>query len=1097
MPRIGAGVSFSVKYHYQNRIRMKKLSLVLMLMLGVATLVMAQRSVSGTVSDEAGEPLIGASILVKGSTIGTITDVDGSYQLSVPNTATTLVVSYTGFTTKEVELGSDNVINVTLSEGVALDEVVVVGLGIKKERRALGYGVTTVTEELIANRPEGDVSRILQGKIPGVNITSTSGVSGTGTNMTIRGYSSITGSNQPLFVVDGVPFNSSTNQLNDFTTGGQTASSRMLDLDPNNIASVSVLKGLSATVLYGDQGRNGVILITTKSGSVAQKPEISFTQSYFQNRIASLPVYQNNYGGGFQQLTPESWFFSNWGANFEDVTEVPHPIGLSSLTSIRNAFPQFAVNPALPWGPSTAETRANIVRYPNKAYETIGTSFFRTGQVYNSSLQISGTQGKSGYNVSFGYQDEEGFTPGNTLKKINFGLGLNTELSDKFTIKSSFAFTNTDVVTPPLNAGFGSNASGGIPSVFANVLYTPRNVDLANLPFENPIDRSSVYYRGGNDITNPIWLAKYNSNTSSVTRFFNSTSLNYAISDKLNVLYRVGLDTYTENQEVKLNKGGTGSAIVIGGVYKSTAIQNTIWNHDVNINYNTSLSDKLNLTALVGANSRFDRYNQYGLASTGQLTFDLFNHANFTATSSRDPFTASRINFLREERRAGVYGSLTLDYSDFLFVNLLARNDWTSTVEADNRRILYPGASISFIPTSAFSGLESSTLRYLKFRLGYGTSAGFPSPYSTRSVLAQNARGFANGAGTLFATQAIANFLGNPNLRPELQKELEFGTEAYLFNNRLKLDISVYSKNTEDLITEAPIDPATGYTSTSINLGGMRTNGAEIAATVTPIRTRSGLVWEATLNYGFYESVITELGAGLDRVLISGFTNLGNFAIKDKPYGVIYGIGIQRDANGNKVVTSNGRYLEATDIQELGDPNPDFTSSMINNISFKGFNLSFMLEYRHGGVIVSNTVKGVLARGLSRDTDQLDRALSLILPGVQADGTPNTVQVTASNYFFDNYFFTDEAITFDGSTFRIREASLGYSLPKKILDGTPLGAVRFSVTGSNLWFRALNMPKYVNFDTDVLSTGVGNSLGFDYLTGPSARRFGATLNLTF
>ncbi len=1077
---------------------MKKLSLVLALVLFALGAASAQRTISGTVTDSKKEPLIGASILVKGTVTGTVTDFDGKYSLTVPAGSNTLVISYTGFLTKEVELGASNTLDITMEESAEqLAEVVVTSLGIKKEKRALGYGVTTVTEELIAKRPEADVSRILQGKVPGVNITSTSGVSGTGTNIVIRGYSSITGSNQPLFVVDGVPFNSSTNSQSSFAAGGVTASSRMLDLDPNNIESVSVLKGLSATVLYGDQGRNGVILITTKSGGTTKKAaEISVQQSYFQNRIASLPDYQNNYGGGFQQLTPDAWFFSNWGADFRVIQQVPHPIGVSSVPNLRNAFPEYAVNPNLPWGPGA--NSGNVVRYPNRAYPNIGESFFRTGQVHNTSLQINGTSGATGYNVSFGLQDEEGFTPGNDLRKINFGLGLNTSINDKLSVRTSFSFINTDVATPPLNAGFGSNANGGIPSIFANVLYTPRNVDLANLPFEHPVDRSSVYYRGGNDITNPLWAARYYSNTSIVNRFFNSTSLNYDLSKNLSVVYRIGLDTYTENQEIKLNKGGGAgqSALVNSGVYVTTNIKNTIWNHDLNLNFNSRFSDKLTFTALLGGNYRADDYEQAGIGSTNQLTFGLFNHANFVTASARNPF-GGRINSIFQERRAGIYGSATLDYNDYLFVNVLARNDWTSTVEKDNRRILYPGASISFIPTSAIPGLESKTLRYLKLRLGYGTSAGFPSPYSTRNILIQNPRGWADAGGNLFSTQTIDNNLGNPNLKPELQQELEFGAEAVMFNNRFKLDLSVYDRNTKDLITDAPIDPATGFTGTSINIGKMRTRGVEVNATITPVKTRSGFNWDITANYGMYRSTIEELAEGLEEVVFSGFTNLGNFAIAGRPYGLIKGIGIERDANGNKIVLSNGRYKESSEIVELGDPNPEFTSSLINAFSFKGFTLSFMLEYRHKGVIVSNTVKGVLARGLSKDTDQLDRALSLILPGVQEDGTPNNVQVTAANYFFDNYFFTDEAITFDGSTFRIREASLSYNLPAKVLGKSPFKGASLTISGSNLWFRALNMPKFVNFDTDVLSTGVGNGLGFDYLTGPSARRFGATLNLTF
>jgi len=1078
---------------------MKKLSLVLVLALACAASVFAQRNITGTVVDEQGAPLIGVSILVSGTSTGTVSDVDGTYSIRIPEGANTLVFSYTGFATQEIALGASNVVDVTMLESAEqLAEVVVTSLGIKKEKRALGYAVTTVEAGLIEKRPEADVSRILQGKVPGVNITSTGGVSGTGTNIIIRGYSSITGSNQPLFIVDGVPFNSNTNQQNGFTTGGQTTSSRMLDLDPNNIESISVLKGLSATVLYGDQGRNGVILVTTKGGRGGKKAaQISVTQSYFQNTVASLPEYQNNYGGGFQQVTGDAWFFSNWGSNFKDVKEVPHPVGMSGVLKIRDAFPEFAVDPALPWGPANATTRANIERYKNQAYDDIGSSFFRTGQVLNTSVQINGATERTGYNVSVGVQDEEGFTPGNELKKLNLGLNFNTAVTDKLSISSSFQYANTEMVSPPLNAGFGSNASGDIPSVFANVLYTPRNVDLANLPFENPVDRSSVYYRGGNDITNPNWLVRYYSNTSLVNRFFSATQLNYAINENFNLTYRAGLDTYTEEQQAKLNKGGTGNnPNIIGGYFKSTTIRNTIWNHDVNLNFNKYLNDAFRLTAMVGGNYRNDRYDQFGLASTGQLAFELFNHSNFTATSSRDPLTGGRINFAQEERRAGIYSQVTLDYNDYLFVNLLARNDWTSTVEPDNRRILYPGGSISFIPTTAFN-IKSNALQYMKLRVGYGTSAGFPRPYSTRNILTQNARGWIDGSGAVLATQSIDNLLGNPNLKPELQKETEFGAEAVMFDNRLKFDLSLYQRNTEDLITNAPIDPATGFTATTINLGSMRTRGVDLQATITPVRTTSGLTWDAIVNFGRYESIVQELSAGLDEVLIGGFTNLGNFAIPGQPFGIIKGLGIERDDNGNKIVTPNGRYLEAGENVVLGDPNPAFTSSLINSISYKGFNLSFMFEYRHKGVIVSNTVKGVLARGLSKDTDQLDRELSLILPGVQADGTPNNVQVSAANYFFDNYFFTDEAITFDASTIRLREMSLSYSLPKNIAEKMRFKAASLTLTASNFWFRALNMPKYVNFDTDVLSTGVGNTLGFDYLTGPSARRIGGTLNLTF
>ena len=1070
------------------------------ILFGCVSMTFGQRTVSGKITDTAGEAVIGANVIVKESPgVGTITDIDGLYSLTIPTGGATLVFSYTGFESQEKTILGITTWDVVMAEGKLLEEVVVTGLAIKKEKRALGYAVSTISKDLIVNRPEGDVSRILQGKVPGVNITSTGGVSGTGTNIIIRGYSSVTGSNQPLFVVDGVPFNSGTNSQAGFGSGGVSTSSRMLDLDPNNVESVSVLKGLSATVLYGDQGRNGVILITTKSGSTSQKnAEISLSQSYFQNTIASLPDYQNNYGGGFQQLSPDdAWFFSNWGSNFKDITSLGHPIGLSGTANIRNAFPQYAVDASKPWGPANATTKANVVRYPNIAYPNIGETFFRKGNVYQTSLQIGGSSDKSSYSASFGYMNEQGFTPGNNLKKLNFGLGYSAALTSKLSLRSSFNFANTDLTTPPLNAGFGSGPNGGIPSAFANVLYTPRNVNLGELPFENPVDRSSVYYRGGNDIVNPLWLTKYHSNTSNVNRFFATNSLIYNINDKFSLLYRVGLDTYTEDQEVKYNKGaGNGTSVLVNsGVYNSTTIKNTIWNHDINLNYKTNISDKLIFTGVVGGNYRTDDYKQFGLSSVNQLAFGLFNHTNFVTTSSRNALTGGGINFIEEQSRAGLYGSFTLDYADYLYVNVLARNDWTSTVEKENARILYPGASVSFIPTTAF-GIDSKTLNYLKLRVGYGTSAGFPTPYNTRNILNQNTREYLQGTNVI-ASQSIANTLGNPNLRPELQKELEFGIEANLFSNKVKIDLSIYARKTSDLITTTPLDPSTGYTFTALNLGGMKTNGLDLNMTFTPISTKSGFQWNATLNYGFYRSVITELAAGLSKVLIGGFTNLGNYAIVDQPYGLIEGIGIQRDANGNKIVQPSGRYLPTGSNATLGDPNPRFNTSLLNTFSYKGFSIGAMLDYRHKGVIVSNTVKGVLARGLSKDTDQLDRELSLILPGVQADGSANSVQITAANYFFDNYFFSDEAITFDGSTLRLREINMSYSLPASLLSKSPFKKASLTLSGTNLWFRALNIPKFVNFDTDVLSTGVGNTLGFDYITGPSARRFGGTLNLTF
>ncbi|MFN3758785.1 MAG: SusC/RagA family TonB-linked outer membrane protein [Algoriphagus aquaeductus] len=1055
-----------------------------------------QRVITGKViSEEDGLGLPGATVLVKGTTVGTTTDLDGNFSISVPAGSDVLIFSFVGLKAKEEVIGNRSVVNVTLTTDASqLSEVVVTAIGIEREKKALGYAVTSVDNSQLENRPEADVARVLQGKVPGVNITSTNGMSGSGTNMVIRGYSSATGSNQPLFVVDGVPFNTNTNAQNGFTQGGATTSSRFLDIDPNNIESMSVLKGLSATVLYGDQGRNGVILITTKSGASKRKAaEVTLNQSVFTNKAASLPTYGQIYGNGFQQAP--GFFFSNFGPRMDTGLTINHPYATSSVAAIRNAFPQFWVNGVVGGTP---------VQYEYKAYKDPSEIFFRTGLIKNTSLQVAGGSDKTGYTASFGYTDEEGFVPGNNLQKYNFGLGLNSAITDKLSVNSSFTFAITNLQSPPANASFGSGSA--IPSVFGHVLFTPRSVDLENLPFENPVDRSSVYFRGGNDITNPNWLVRYYKNTSDVNRFFNSTSLNYDFNDNFSMTYRLGLDTYSETQEIMYNRGGaTADLATRNGYYRTININNTIWNQDLILNWKKDFSEKFGMSALLGANSRFDDYEQSGIASQGQLAFGLFRHSNFRTSASSDAYSGGTLNYIQQERRYGIYTNVTLDYSDFLFLNLSARNDWTSTVEQPNRSILYPGGSVSFIPTTAFDW-RSSTLNDLKLRLGYGTSAGYPNPYNTRNVLVQNARAF-DRDGTVTTTHSVSNILGNPNLKPELHGELEFGVEGVMFNNKLRFDLSLYEKNTRDLITQAPIDPATGFTSTAINIGKIRTRGAEFQATVTPVSTASGFEWNSTVNWGLYRSIVMELGGGLEEVIVAGFSNdVANFAIPGQPFNIIKGTGFDRAPDGQPIILSNGVHKPTNELVILGDPNPAWTGSWINSFSFKGFTLSAMMEYRHKGVIYSNTVTATLARGVTKDP-VADREMTFIMPGVRQDGTnadgspryiPNDYQITASDYFFSGYQgATDEPNVFDGSMVRLREVSLSYALPNTLMSKTPFKRASLALSGTNLWFLALNFPPNMNFDVDVLGTGVGNGLGFDFVTGPSSKRLGGTLTLTF
>jgi len=1043
-----------------------------------------ERVITGKVtSSEDGSTLPGVNVVVKGTTTGTVTDADGKYSLGVPSSGASLVFSFIGLKTSEIAIGERSIIDAQLGLDVTqLSEIVVTAGAIQQEKRALGYSVTSVGSAQIADRPEADIGRILNGKVPGMNITPTGGVSGSGTNIIIRGYTTISGNKQPLFIVDGVPFSSATNQQTDFLGGNQATSSRFLDIDPNNIERVDVLKGLSASVLYGEQGRNGVILITTKNSNKKSRPtEFSVSQSYFVNEIASAPVLQDNWGNGFDQNY--GFFFSNWGPNFKtrgtagiaaDGT-IPHPYSRFSDRTLLAAFPEFAT-----------------ARIPYEAYDN--NKFFQKGFVANTSVNVNGGSDKISYNATVGRSKEEGFIQGNTLEKINFGLGVNAQVSSKLSVATSFNYAQTDMATPPVSAGTSSGPAGSGASIFANIFYTPRSVDLMGLPFESPIDNRSVYYRSGNDITNPRWIQKYMKTTDNVKRIFGKFSATYSVNDNLNFTYRVGLDTYNEAQQYIINKGATESALT-NGLMRTSEIQNSIVNHDFFGTWNSKITDDLSLGVTLGGQARFDRFNIVGIESTNQVVFGFENHNNFLFHSNVNSFSGQNMNRKTVENYYGAYGKASLNLKDFVYVELQGRNDWKSTAEQGNNSIFYPSASVSFIPTTAF-GIESATLKFLKLRVGYGTSAGFPPPYSTRNFASLNTRRFQDVNANLVSTNGRSTFLANAGLTPELQTEIEFGLEGKFLNNRIEIDATYYRRSTTNLITDAPLDPSTGVSLTTLNLGQLDNNGIELRLSGTPVKT-ANFEWNATVNFFHYESIVKSLGAGLSQVTVAGFSNQGNFAIPGLPFNTIQGTYFERDANGNRIVSGGGRYLVSSDIKPIGNPNPDFTSSLINNLTYKGITLSVQFDYRRGGKILSATAYTLLGRGITKDTD-FDREQPIVLPGVKQDGTPNDIAVTPSDAYFGNFITgADEAGIFDGTTIRLREVSLGYSLPKALLQKTPFKGVSISLSGQNLWFNAVNFPKYLNFDTDVLSTGVGNGLGFDYFTGPSSRRYGANLKLTF
>ncbi|MEO0527224.1 MAG: SusC/RagA family TonB-linked outer membrane protein [Bacteroidota bacterium] len=1069
--------------------------------LGIFSSTAQEKTISGTVVDQDQLPLPGVSVIVEGTTRGTQTDFDGNFSIDA-TIGQALLFTYIGQKQERRIIGEEAVINIQMVEDAqTLEEVVVTAQGIQREARALGYAVTTIDNDQIEQRTEADVARILNGKIAGVNITNNNGLSGSGTNIIIRGFTSVTQSNQPLFIVDGVPFDSGTNTQSSFLTGN-TESSRFLDLDPNNIEKVNVLKGLSATVLYGSRGRNGVILITTKNASTgltSKKTEVTVSHSTFFNE-AVLPDYQDNYGGGFHQGF--GYFFSNWGPRFDRTDDdgignagqfiedgpdgialLRHPFNFIGDQTLVAGFEDVAATP-----------------YAYVPYNSVE-NFFRTGSVNTTSINIRGGGENTNFNASYGRTDDQGFVAGNRVLRNNIGIGGNAKLSNKITVSGSFNFARTDFTSPPVASSLGSGAAFGTGSIFGDVLYTPRSIDLLGIPFQ-AADGRSVYYRSGNDIQHPLWTLENVKTSQDVDRFNGTTSVNYEINDWLNVSYRFGLDTYTEQNFYGQNRGGVDGDVT--GLLRTSFVKNTIFNHDLILSADKNLNDALNLKVILGGNSRRDTFSRDGLESTGQLVFGVLRHFNFTNQSSINSFSGLQIAFDSEDNQAGIYLDATLGYKDYLFLNVVGRNDWTSTLESENNSIFYPGASISFVPTDAFAGIQGDFLNYLKLRFGFGSSAGFPPPFNTRDQLVLNSRAFVPNSGGVVSSNNVSNTLGNRDLQPELVREFELGVDTKLFN-RLNLNVSLFDKTTDDLITSQSLDDASGFTNTLVNIGEIKSKGIEVDYSLDIIQPteNDGFAFNISGNFSAIETTVTDLADGSDNIALTtrAIGAPANFAVEGRPFGVILGSTILRDDNGNPIVGNNGRYQADSNLSEIGDPNPDWTTALIPTISYKGFTLSANIQYRHGGDISSFTAASLLGRGVVDYDDPICRECNYILPGVFADGSPNNVAITSTNLGFDTYFAANPSINefgvFDGTTIRLQEVSLGYSLPRKLLDKTPFGSLSFTLSGLNLWYDAINFDDDLNYDTNSSSAGVGNGQGIDFISGPSSRRYGLSVKASF
>lgn len=1048
-----------------------------------------QRTVSGKVTaSEDGLPLPGVNVVLKGTTTGAVTDGDGRYTLNVPNEGGLLIFSFIGYTTQEINMGSQSILDVSLKADVAqLSDVVVTAFGIEREKKGLGYRLENVEGSKLQQISESDPLRGLQGKVAGVNIIGSSGVPGSSTRITLRGNRSLLGNNQPLIVVDGIPYDNTQTNTSNQLVGGGAYGSGLAGIDPNNIESLVVLPpGSGSTALYGVRAANGVIVIKTKTaGSRASRKglEIAINSSYSLEQISGLPDYQNKYGTGtgftYGQVN------GSWGAPFPGAVPYPTINTQPYWTDMAAAYPN---------APTTIPYRA----YPNNVK-----NFFNLGNMFDNSITLSGGNDKSNFTSVISNTTQNGIIPESGFKRTSVSIGAKTFLSNKITIGGNLTFSARNQHGPPGGAG---NAIGN-GSVLTRTLYLGRNWDLQGQPYENPLTRESIFFVARATATNPYWSAKYDGFETVENRVTGNLNAAYDFTDWLNVTYRVGVTHFNQTNQEWFRPGGRavgGLGQVTDDYVNFTELESTLM-----LNFNKQLNSDLALKGFLAHNLNERTREQQSYIGTGLIDFNIIDIDNTTNILNNGGNYSKRRIF-------GALGEAQLSYKDYLFLTLNGRNDWSSTLPKANRSFFYPAASLAFSFTDALQ-LNSKILSAGKLRAGWTRTGNDAPVYSLNTVYGINPQFVSQSIvfpfnGTAGAT--LGNVVPDPNLTPEFTRTFELGTQLQFFDKRATLDFSYYNSLTTDGIATQSFPSTSGYTGYLTNFGDVSNKGVEVGITATPVSLSNGFTWDINVNYTHNRNVVEKLAPGINEIVIQNLFGGGITPVlrPGQEYGIMRGSVNDRDEDGNLLIDpSNGQLIRSASPQIVGNPNPDFIAAMTNTFSFKGFRLSALFDWRQGGDIYSTTVNQQLGRGVTRDTE--DRERNWVIPGVlgnpnthqpiltpEGNKIPNTIQVETNDLYFGESFGTgsaDEWSVFDATVFRLREVSLGYSMPKAWLDKTPFGAISLTLTGRNLWYSAPNFPKHSKFDPETSTFGTSNAIGFEYDNVPSVRRYGINLRFTF
>jgi TonB-linked SusC/RagA family outer membrane protein len=1050
------------------------------------------RTITGTVTDEQDLPLPGVNIIIDGTSTGVQTDFDGNYTIQAQQ-GDVLVFSFVGMETARYTVGQNDTINVTMGADAAqLDEVVVTALGIRREKKSLGYATQEVDGSEVSDVPTTNFMNSLSGKVSGLKVQST-GTMGGSSDIVIRGNSSLTGNNQALFVIDGVPISNDTPNTGNQQSGrgGFDYGNLAADINPEDIASMNVLKGAAATALYGARAANGVIIIETKKGQRKQGLGISVNSSFMATNVdkTTFPKFQKEYGAGYGPFYPVDGYFMsydiNGDGNFETTTPFTEDVSYGARFDPNRLIYQ--------WDAIYPQLDTYMQPRPWVAAENDPSTFFETGYTAINSVALDGGTDRSSFRLGFTNLSQTGNLPNSSIERNNLIFSATHDLTDRITLGTSMNYTKTD--------GVGRYGTG---YQSENPMQQFRQWWQVNVDVQ---EQRRVYEETGQNITwnpnspanlqpiymdNPYWTRYENFNSDTRHRYFGNANINFEINEVFSLLGRFSFDSYYTLQEERRNVGSVG----VSG-YTRRNIEGHEFNTDIILNFNHDVADGINLDGNLGFNLRENRNAQISASTNGGLVIPSFYALSNTASPMNPP-----TEFESTQLVDGFYGRVSLGFFDTYFLEGTLRRDRSSTLPMDNNTFWYPSISTSVLLTNL---IDADFLNYAKIRANYAEVGGDTSPYRVFNTFNVQP-GFAGGGvgGNFFNRNNIA-------LRPETAKSWEVGLEANMFDRRVTFDLSYYNTQTVDQITPVPISMATGFGNALLNAGTMENEGIEASLGLFPIRTED-FSWNVNINWARNRNRVVELIEGIDNLQLASLQGgVSINAAPGQPYGAIRGSDYVYDDNGNRMIhqtgASAGYYMRTPNSNQIiGNIQPDWVGGVSNRFQYKNVSFNFLIDVQKGGDVFSlDTWYGYGTGAYERHVGNNDLGNPLrntlangggvVLDGVTPDGEVNTVRADASTYANPWGWGRDanKGHVYDASFVKLREASLTYAFTENMIASTPFTNASISLIGRNLWIIHKNIP---HSDPEA-GLSAGNIGGYQSGAYPAVREIGASLKINF